>query len=127
MINEEFEQVKEFHKAFESPISETPILLTNDRAKMRAGFMIEEIEEFVEAVNIYDQADAMIDLIYFALGTLVEMGVKPKKIFDIVHAANMSKLWEDGKIHSREGDGKIMKPPTWQDPYPKIKEEIDKM
>ena len=69
----------------------------------------------------------MIDLIYFALGTLVEMGVKPKKIFDIVHNANMNKLWEDGKVHCREGDNKVLKPPTWEDPFSKIKYAIDEM
>ena len=127
MINEEFEQVKAFHKAFGSPISETPIQLLEQRAKFRAGFMLEEIQEFIDSENIYDQADAMIDLIYFALGTLVEMGVKPKEIFDIVQNANMSKLWDDGKPRYREGDRKVLKPPTWEDPYPKIKETIDRM
>ena len=125
MLNEEFEQVKEFHKAFNCFISEKPYFLPADEVKSRAGFMREEIREFIDSENIYDQADAMIDLIYFALGTLVEMGVKPKKIFDIVQNANMGKLWSDGKIHSREGDGKIIKPPDWEDPYLKIKEEID--
>ena len=127
MINEEFEQVKDFHRAFGSPISETPVQLTEQRAKFRAGFMLEEIQEFIDSENIYDQADAMIDLIYFALGTLVEMGVKPKEIFDIVQTANMSKLWDDGKPRYREGDAKVLKPPTWEDPYPKIKEAIDRM
>ena len=127
MINEEFERVRDFHKAFGSPVSETPARLTEQRAKFRAGFMLEEIEEFTEAQNIYDQADAMIDLIYFALGTLVEMGVKPKEIFDIVQNANMSKLWKDGKPRYREGDGKVLKPPAWEDPFPKIKEAIDRM
>lgn len=126
-MNNDFEKVKEFHKAFECPVSETPVMLTLDRAKMRAGFMQEEIEEFIEAENIYEQADAMIDLIYFALGTLVEMGVKPEKLFDIVHEANMSKLWSDGQVHRRKGDGKVIKPPEWEDPEPKIKAEIDKI
>ena len=127
MINEEFNQVKDFHMKFGSPVSETPVLMQEERAKFRAGFMLEEIQEFIDSENIYEQADAMIDLIYFALGTLVEMGVKPKEIFDIVQNANMSKLWEDGKAHYREGDGKVLKPPTWEDPYPKIKEAIDRM
>jgi predicted HAD superfamily Cof-like phosphohydrolase len=127
MINEEFEQVKEFHKAFDVPVSETPVPLTAERAEHRAGFMLEEIQEFIDSQNIYDQTDAMIDLIYFALGTLVEMGVKPKKIFDIVHNANMSKLWEDGKVRYREGDNKVLKPPSWEDPFPKIKQVIDEL
>ena len=126
-MNREYEKVKEFHTAFECPVSETPVTLTLDRAKERAGFMREEIEEFIESADIYGQADAMIDLIYFALGTLVEMGVKPEKLFDIVHEANMSKLWSDGRVHRRESDGKVIKPPEWEDPEPKIRAEIDKM
>jgi predicted HAD superfamily Cof-like phosphohydrolase len=124
-VNKEFKKVKEFHRAFDCPVSETPVMLRLERAKERAGFMIEEIEEFIESENIYEQADAMIDLIYFALGTLVEMGVKPDGLFDIVHEANMTKLWSDGKVHRRESDGKVIKPPEWEDPEPKIKAEID--
>ena len=127
MINDEFEQVKEFHKAFNCPYSETPVFLSSGESARRVKFMREEIQEFIEAENIYDQADAMIDLIYFALGTLVEMGVKPKNLFDIVQNANMSKLWDDGKARYREGDVKVLKPPSWEDPYPKIKEAIDNM
>ena len=126
MINEEFAQVRDFHRAFNSPVSQTPVLLPEERAKHRAGFMLEEIQEFIDSKDIYDQADAMIDLIYFALGTLVEMGVKPKGIFEVVHEANMAKLWEDGEAHYREGDGKVIKPPGWEDPFPKIKQVIDK-
>jgi predicted HAD superfamily Cof-like phosphohydrolase len=126
-MDKEFKKVKEFHEAFECPISETPVMLGLDRAEMRAGFMREEIDEFIESADIYEQADAMIDLIYFALGTLVEMGVKPDGLFDIVHDANMSKLWSDGKVHFREGDKKVIKPPEWQDPEPKIRAEIDSM
>ena len=127
MINEEFEQVKEFHKAFDCLISEKPVLLPEEEVKRRVEFMNEEIQEFIDSKTVYDQADAMIDLIYFALGTMVEMGVKPKEIFDIVHNANMTKLWSDGKVHYREDNGKVIKPPEWEDPYPKIKEAIDKM
>lgn len=126
MINEEFEQVKDFHKTFNCPYRETPNFLPESEVKRRAGFMTEEIQEFTEAENIYDQADAMIDLIYFALGTLVEMGVQPKNLFDIVHNANINKLWEDGRPHYREEDKKVVKPKNWQNPYPKIKEEIDR-
>ena len=64
--------------------------------------MREEVDEFVESTNVVDQADAMIDLIYFALGTLVEMGVRPAPLFDIVHNANMQKLWPDGAPRIRE-------------------------
>ena len=81
--------------------------------------------EFLAARSVPDQADAMIDLIYFAVGTLVEMGVRPETLFDIVHAANMTKLWPDGKPRFRE-DGKTVKPPAWVDPHDALREEIER-
>lgn len=45
------------------------------------------INEFLEASekqDIVEQADATIDTIYFALGTLVEMGIEPDELFYIV-------------------------------------------
>ena len=57
----------------------------------------------------------MVDLIYFALGTLTEMGVEAGAAFAVVHAANMEKLGPDGRpiLHP---DGKIAKPAGWVDP-----------
>ena len=124
-MDKEFEKVKEFQEIFGLPISGNPLTLAPDRVNARAGWLREEIDEFEEAADIYEQADAMIDLIYFALGALVEMGVKPGRLFDIVHEANMSKLWSDGKVRRREGDGKVIKPPEWEDPEPKIRAAID--
>jgi predicted HAD superfamily Cof-like phosphohydrolase len=51
------------------------------------------------------------------------MGVKPEKLFDIVHEANMSKLWPDGTPHYND-EGKTIKPPNWIDPYKKIQSAI---
>ncbi|MFA5523607.1 MAG: HAD family hydrolase [Tissierellales bacterium] len=116
--------VKDFQMKFGHPYRDTPELVDAERVCKRYNWMLEEIDEFKEANDIYEQADAMIDLMYFALGTLVEMGVKPDKIFKIVHTANMDKLWSDGKPHYKE-DGKTIKPEGWEDPYPKIKKEID--
>ena len=123
MSNKYFNQVKEFHQAFNHPIQDNPTLLHSERAKARYDWMIEECNEFIESNTVEEQADAMIDLIYFAIGTLVEMGVKPDALFDIVHQANMSKLFPDGKPHYR-ADGKTIKPPNWQDPKPLLIQEI---
>jgi predicted HAD superfamily Cof-like phosphohydrolase len=126
-INEQWEMVKEFQRKFGHPTAPTaPALLGKARAEKREAWMLEEVREFMEAETIADQADAMIDLIYFALGTLVEMGVPPEGIFSIVHKANMDKLWEDGLPRWR-ADGKTMKPPGWQDPGPLIEEEIKRL
>lgn len=122
-MDEAWEAVREFHRAFRAPRPDRPALLAEERVSARSAWMREEIDELGEAETIAEQADAMIDLIYFALGTLVEMGVRPQRLFDIVQQANMSKLWADGEPHYRE-DGKVIKSPDWVDPDPLIREEI---
>ena len=119
-MNHEWARVRLFHEKFGAPHPDAPTLLTPQRAKARADWMQEEIEEFLQATALVDQADAMIDLIYFALGTLVEMGVPPDELFAVVQKANMDKLWPDGKVHRRE-DGKVIKPAGWQPPEPELK------
>lgn len=125
-MDKQWEEVREFHNKFNHPVSEMPTFISKDRMEKRYNWMKEEIDEFADAKDIYEQADAMIDLIYFALGTLVEMGIKPDKLFDIVQRANMSKLWPDGKPRYKE-DGKVMKSKEWVNPYPLIKAEIDSL
>ena len=125
MLEKGYEAVKEFHKAFNAPVGEEPHVFGKKDVRRRVEWMNEEITEFIQAENIYEQCDALTDLIYFALGTFVEMGVNPDKLFNIVQEANMSKLWADGKARYRE-DGKILKPETWVDPEPKIRAEIDR-
>jgi len=120
-----YDDVKDFHARFGHPVRDQPTLLTADRAAARAAWMQEEVAEFLVAETVPDQADAMIDLIYFALGTLVEMGVRPEKLFDVVHAANMTKLWPDGQPRFRE-DGKTIKPPGWVDPTDALRDEIER-
>ena len=114
------------HEVFGHPVTNTPTKLTEERAKIRASFMQEELEEFLEATTVEDQYDALIDLIYFAFGTFAEMGVRPDKGFEIVNNANMAKLFPDGKPRFREGDGKILKPEGWQAPEPQLRAEIER-
>jgi predicted HAD superfamily Cof-like phosphohydrolase len=123
-MNNLYDKVKEFHAVFNHPISERPSFLPRERTDRRAAWLLEEIQEFVSSNDVCEQVDAMIDLIYFALGTLVEMGVRPGKIFDIVHAANMAKLQPDGRPLF-DMDGKIIKPPGWQSPEGAIVVEIE--
>lgn len=126
-MNQAWKKVREFHEAFSvTPRPDIPTFLLEQRVQKRAEWLEEEIQELRDAKTVEDQADAMIDTIYFALGTLVEMGVQPEELFEIVHHANMNKLWEDGKPRYRKSDGKVIKPPTWQDPQPLLKAAIQK-
>lgn len=123
-MDKAWRDVYEFHEKFGAPVRDRPRLLPPGRVEKRVLWLQEEIGEFIEAGSIEDQADAMIDLIYFALGTLVEMGVRPGALFDIVHAANMQKLWPDGRAHYN-ADGKVIKNPAWRDPAPLLRKALE--
>jgi len=124
-LDDSFNQVRDFHIAFNHQCPAKPELLSEKRVAKRYNWMLEELEEFRKAGSIHDQADAMVDLMYFALGTLVEMGVRPGPLFDNVHSANMKKLWPDGKVHYAP-DGKVIKHPSWTAPEPQLMMEIDR-
>ena len=124
-MKKEWNDVRKFHEKFGHPVAPQPRMVERGRALSRGKWMNEEVAEFLVAQDIYEQADAMIDLIYFALGTLVEMGLEADELFDIVQKANMAKLWPDGKPHYNPKDGKVIKPDGWEDPAPKIKAYID--
>jgi len=124
-LTDSFEKVRQFHIAFNHKCPPSPILLPEDRVEKRYKWMLEELEELRKSNSIHDQADAVIDLIYFALGTLVEMGVNPAPLFEIVHEANMKKLWPDGKVHYAS-DGKVIKHPSWRPPESQLLQEIER-
>ncbi len=104
--------VRAFHKKFDYPISEIPKKLTDERIRARGGHLLEEIIEFNNSKNIIDQIDATIDIIYLAIGNLVEIGIDGDKIFEIVHNANMNK--------KKSGKDRPNKQKDWKSPEIKI-------
>ena len=80
--------------------------------------MREELDEFWEATTVEDQVDAMVDLQYFLLGAIAEMGVTAEQYDECwkrVHEANMTKL--AGKKPGRTTHGKdAFKPEDWNPP-----------
>ncbi len=118
------EKVVEFQVRFENPVSKSPRPMAEDRLLIRARYISDEVIELAGANELEDQCDALIDIIYFALGGFAELGVEPQRIFEIVHEANMAKLFEDGRPRHRPTDGKVAKPPHWKDPREAIASEI---
>lgn len=115
-----------FHKALAPElVADGPRLQSHSRAKARSDWLIEEATELLEAKSIYEQADAYIDSIYFAVGGLMELGIDPQPLWDIVHGANMAKIWPDGSVHRRD-DGKVVKPDGWADPAPLLQAEVQR-
>lgn len=154
MNKTKYERINELHKIFGSPYSDSPTILsgagepinkqfsevldsisktmkllsTNGQGGQvlaRGSWMLEELAEFFKAETLEDQADALTDLNYFDEGTFVEMGLEPDNLFDIVHQSNLDKLWEDGLPRFND-QGKWIKPPSWQAPEPKLREEIQR-
>jgi len=87
------------------------------------GVLNEEINELKDAHTNHDfvlQVDSIIDLIYFAIGGLVRMGIsaeKMERIFKVVNIANMNKI--KGKKEARDVKHNLdaIKPEGWTDPY----------
>ena len=53
----------------------------------------------------------------------------PEEVFEIVHRANMGKIFPDGKAHFDPVTHKILKPDDWEEKYapePAIKKELDR-
>ena len=98
------------------PIPETPSRLDPDRKKWASGALSEELTEFMDADTLEDEVDALIDLCYFALGRVIEMGVVPGAAFEEVHAANMAKVQGElsKRPHAKGFDA--VKPEGWTPP-----------
>lgn len=84
---------------------------------LRKSLLQEEVDELAYAVSKNDQVeilDAVIDIIYIALGTAHECGVldKVSKAWDMVHENNLTKLGADGKVVKNQ-NGKVVKPSNY--------------
>ena len=96
-------------------IAASPALLSESRYEDKLEHLKEELAEFETANSWPEQADALIDLIYVALGGLVEMGISPGSAFNEVHNANMEKV--SGTKDERPGqEFDAVKPEDWNPP-----------
>lgn len=129
MIREQI-MVRAFHRAFGHPSADVPTLPPLELAEKRVKWTIEELNEFLEAVEAGDLVgayDAIIDAFYFIVGTADVVGVDIGLGFDIVHNANMAKLDPVTGQAIYGEDGKVRKPEGWQAPEPQLKALLEKM
>lgn len=101
------------------PEPHKPEILSPERLKFYLGAANEELREFAEATHAEDigeAADALIDLIYFTLGRLYEMGIPADAVFMDVHIANMTKkrgIKPERRVKHKDD---AMKPEGWAPP-----------
>lgn len=116
-----FADVAKFHKKFDLPQFGTvhPNALEPDVRTYREQFLLEELTEYIQAPFIEDMADALVDLVYVALGTAHMMGIDFNAHWAEVQRANMAKeraLSEGDTRSKRRHSLDVVKPEGWQPP-----------
>lgn len=99
-----------------------PREVPDDVLEFRRKFMQEELDEYVEGMREGDQAkmaDALVDLVYVAMGTGHLQGFPWESLWREVQRANMRKVRADGADDVRSHRGHVLdvvKPEGWQPP-----------
>jgi hypothetical protein len=115
-VTHPFVQVVAMFQRFGMPLADVPRQLDPAAAAGRIGMMQEELSEYACAVGRGDlaaQADALVDLVVFALGTAAMQGLPFASLFDDVMRANMAK--ERG-VTKRGLSIDLVKPAGWVGP-----------
>ena len=126
--------IRDFHDKFGIAYYGKPRSLPHDLRDFRIKFMEEELSEYRVAdtwccIAIQDrddaeithrleqQIDALVDLIYVALGTAHLQGFDIEEAWRRVHAANMNKIRTPSAEASTRGNKTdVIKPPGWIPP-----------
>lgn len=116
-----YRDVLNFHQTFvPDTIGILPRMLPADMMEFRLKFLSEELLELAQAVGRSDReqaADALVDLVYVALGTAVMMGLPWDDLWVEVHQANMRKVRTESAQASKRGSiYDVVKPKGWEPP-----------
>ena len=92
--------------------------------EFRLKFLREELKEFKdgwEAGDLAQVADALLDLVYVAMGTAQLLGLPWQELWDEVQRANMSKVRaadtaESARLTGRGHSSDVVKPPDFVPP-----------
>lgn len=105
--------VEDFHVKFGLAYRGPPRQLSRALSDFRTKFMLEELEEYDRPQEPAGKLDALVDLVYVALGTAYLHGFNFREAWRRVHAANMRKV-RGPSMRSQEYD--VVKPPGWVHP-----------
>jgi predicted HAD superfamily Cof-like phosphohydrolase len=124
--------IEQFHRKFDLIYEGKPRVLPYDLGKFRIRFLIEETAEYQSAVSraaldlsssrspddqMAKALDALVDLVYVALGTAYLHGFDFNEAWRRVHEANMKKIRAADVSQSTRGSlHDVIKPPEWEPP-----------
>jgi predicted HAD superfamily Cof-like phosphohydrolase len=103
-----------FHDRFRLATPEEPTFetLENYPAMRLIDEEVQELRDAIEARDMVEVIDALVDLEYFIKGTAVALGVDLEPFFAEVHRNNMTKLNADGEPEY-DPDHKVKKPANY--------------
>ena len=112
-----FDDIKSFHQKYGIDYDGPPRKLPAELLRLRRSRLWEELIEYIDADTLEDQFDALIDLVYIALGTAYLQGFPFDEGWRRVHEANMKKVRAERSEQSRHGSTfDIVKPAGWTAP-----------
>lgn len=118
-----FKDVGDFHRKFGLHTSDEkpgPVFISADLYRFRREFLHEELAEFEQGWADGDpaqMADALIDLVYVAMGTAHLFGFPWDALWADVQQANMAKeRATEETLGSRKSLLDVVKPPGWEPP-----------
>ena len=112
-MKDQLNMLLEFHQTFGGHIEAVPTAdVPEEVVALRIRLLREELHEYSLAAgdgDLLEIADALTDLLYVLLGTIVSHGLQnvTEELFSEVHRSNMSKLSHDGRPLLRD-DGKVL-------------------
>tara|TARA_Y100000361_G_C10984304_1_gene250732 strand:+ start:121 stop:576 length:456 start_codon:yes stop_codon:yes gene_type:complete len=109
--------IDSFHKKYKFEKNEkVGIPDDNELVNFRTSFLIEELAEYTQAITKKDSAaalDALVDIVYIALGTAWLFNLPFEKAWNEVQKANMSKIRTKSKSKKRGTSFDVVKPKGW--------------
>ena len=112
--------IDNFHKKFGFEKNEKIDIPNNSELiNFRTAFLMEELAEYTNAITKKDAAgalDALVDIVYIALGTAWLFNLPFEKAWNEVQKANMSKIRAKDKTGKRGTKFDVVKPKDWKAP-----------
>ena len=109
--------IDSFHKKFKFEKNDNVgIPDNNELVNFRTSFLMEELAEYTNAITKKDSAaalDALVDIVYIALGTAWLFNLPFEQAWQEVQRANMSKIRTKSKSKKRGTSFDVVKPKGW--------------
>jgi predicted HAD superfamily Cof-like phosphohydrolase len=113
-MNTNYQDVVDFHNKFGLKYDGKPNPLDTSTQSYRVHFLEEELSEFTSSANLDDvvgMADALVDIVYVAMGTAYMMGLPWQQLWDEVQRSNMDKVRaSDASQSKRKNSLDVVKP-----------------